>query len=161
MKPQSDNFECCPPFDPTPWDDKLFQWEKKRFVKDRVLTLFYYPVNFGKRITRLIHLIEDSDGKMEDWMCLSDHTSKWNMNIYAAVDKEIFMASNVEISGTFYSRVYEGHFRETDKWCADFTQHIKEKGMELEKMYMWYTTCPKCAKKYGKNYVVIIAKVRQ
>jgi len=24
---------------------------------------------------------------------------------------------------------------------------------------MWYTTCPKCAKKYGKNYVVIIAEV--
>jgi hypothetical protein len=25
-------------------------------------------------------------------------------------------------------------------------------------MYMWYTTCPKCAKVYGKNYVVILAK---
>jgi hypothetical protein len=24
---------------------------------------------------------------------------------------------------------------------------------------MWYTTCPKCAQKYGKNYVVIIAQV--
>lgn len=109
----------------------------------------------------MTHLIEDSDGKMEDWMCLSDHTSKWNMDIYAAVDKEIYMASNVEISGTFYSRVYEGSFRNTDKWCADFSQHLKEKGIEMEKMYMWYTTCPKCAKKYGKNYVVIIAKIHQ
>jgi hypothetical protein len=26
-------------------------------------------------------------------------------------------------------------------------------------MYMWYTTCPKCAKKYGKNYVTIIAQI--
>jgi hypothetical protein len=26
------------------------------------------------------------------------------------------------------------------------------------RMYQWYTTCPKCAKKYGKNYVVIIAQ---
>jgi len=24
---------------------------------------------------------------------------------------------------------------------------------------MWYTTCPKCAKVYGKNYVVTIAEV--
>jgi len=26
-------------------------------------------------------------------------------------------------------------------------------------MYFFYTTCPKCAKKYGKNYVVILAEV--
>ncbi len=25
--------------------------------------------------------------------------------------------------------------------------------------YMWYTTCPKCAKKYGKNHVVILGAV--
>jgi len=30
--------------------------------------------------------------------------------------------------------------------------------MKIEKMYMWYTTCPECAKKYGKNYIVKIAK---
>ncbi|MEI6680215.1 MAG: hydrolase [Mariniphaga sp.] len=24
-------------------------------------------------------------------------------------------------------------------------------------MYMWYTTCSKCAKKHGKNYVVILS----
>ncbi|WP_369688185.1 hydrolase [Anaerophaga thermohalophila] len=23
---------------------------------------------------------------------------------------------------------------------------------------MWYTTCPKCAKKYGKNYVAIVGQ---
>ena len=28
-----------------------------------------------------------------------------------------------------------------------------------DKMLEWYTTCPKCAKAYGKNYVVIIAEV--
>ena len=36
--------------------------------------------------------------------------------------------------------------------------------LEIEKLkmgkgYMWYTTCPKCAKKYGKNYVVILSEV--
>ena len=160
MNTQTKEFDCCPPFDPTPWDDKQFQWDRKRFVKDRVFTLFYCPVNFGKKITRLIQLVEASEGQMTDWMCLSDHTSMWNMDIYAAVDKEIYMASNVELSGSYYSRVYEGNFHESKKWCADFKQQLKAKGLEMEKMYMWYTTCPKCAKKYGKNYVVIVAKVR-
>ncbi len=29
----------------------------------------------------------------------------------------------------------------------------------LEMMYFFYTTCPKCAKVYGKNYTVLLAKV--
>jgi len=35
----------------------------------------------------------------------------------------------------------------------------KTNGFTIKKWYMWYTTCPKCAKKYGKNYVVIICQV--
>jgi hypothetical protein len=29
----------------------------------------------------------------------------------------------------------------------------------MEKMYFFYTTCPKCAKVYGKNYTVLLAKI--
>ncbi len=32
-------------------------------------------------------------------------------------------------------------------------------GKTMSKMYFFYTTCPKCAKKYGKNYVVILAQL--
>jgi hypothetical protein len=33
------------------------------------------------------------------------------------------------------------------------------KGKALQRMFFFYTTCPKCAKKCGKNYVVILGKV--
>ncbi|MFA6436615.1 MAG: hydrolase [Candidatus Paceibacterota bacterium] len=33
------------------------------------------------------------------------------------------------------------------------------KGKIKKKWYMWYTTCPKCAKVYGKNHVVIVGEV--
>jgi hypothetical protein len=33
------------------------------------------------------------------------------------------------------------------------------KDKEIEKIYFYYTTCPKCAKLYGKNYTVIFAKI--
>jgi hypothetical protein len=39
-------------------------------------------------------------------------------------------------------------------------KYIASKGRDIEKMYFFYTTCPKCAEHYGKNYVVILAKVR-
>ena len=32
--------------------------------------------------------------------------------------------------------------------------------LNIGKWYMWYTTCPKCAKKYGKNYVVIVGQIQ-
>ena len=151
--------ECCPPFDPVSWDDKTFEWTNKPFVKDSVFTIFYMPFGFGSAIKRVDKKVSAAGAVMTDWLCLSDHTSMWNMDIYVAVDKEVPGAENKFFSGTFYSKVYEGDFKDTDKWCKDYIQILKSKGMNMEKMYMWYTTCPKCAKKYGKNYVVIISRI--
>ncbi|MDP4267741.1 MAG: hypothetical protein Q8880_09965 [Bacteroidota bacterium] len=156
---RENNSVCCPPFDPTPWDDKVFDWENKKFIKDKVFTLFYMPVNFGQVMKRLDMKVKSADVSIPDYLCLSDHTSKWNMNVYLAVDKEIQGSENLLISGKFYSKVYEGPFSNTGKWCKDFENSAEAKGMKIKKMYMWYTTCPKCAKKYGKNYVVIIAEI--
>ncbi|MCX6232898.1 MAG: hypothetical protein NTZ33_15320 [Bacteroidetes bacterium] len=151
--------ECCPEFMPLPWDGKLFEWENKKFIKDKVSTFFYMPLNFGKVIKKLNTKIERASAEVPDWLCLSDHTSKWNMDIYLAVDREISDANNVSISGKFLSKVYEGDFKNTEKWMKDFESYTKKNNYKLEKWYMWYTTCPKCAKKYGKNYVVIIGKL--
>ncbi len=151
--------ECCPPFDPALWDNKFFEWNNKKFIKDKVFTLFYMPLNFGSAMVRLNKKVEAAGAKIPDWLCLSDHTSKWNMDLYLAVDKEIPNAENTTLSGKFFSKVYEGNFKETGKWCKDFDSYVKSKNMQMQKMYMWYTTCPKCAKKYGKNYVVIVAQI--
>lgn len=151
--------ECCPKFDPEPWDGKVIKWDNKKFIKDKVLTLFYMPINFGGVMKKLDRKIRKAGATIPDYLALSDHTSKWNMDIYLAVDKEIPDAENVTLSGKFLSKVYEGPFKDTKKWSADFEAYAKEQGHELGKWYMWYTTCPKCAKKYGKNYVVIIAEI--
>jgi hypothetical protein len=117
------------------------------------------PINFGAVISRLIGAVEKSKGATPDSLCLSEHTSKWNMNIYLAVDRPINGLENTSLSGEFLSKVYEGDFRDTGKWCEDFAIFAKQRNKIVEKMYMWYTTCPDCAKKYSKNYVVIIARI--
>ena len=151
--------ECCPKFDPKPWDEKLLEWKDKKFVKDRVFTFMYMPLNFGSVITKLMKKIESSNAKLDNNLSLSNHTSKWNMDLYIAVDKEISGAENVTLSGKYLSKVYDGDFKETGKWGEDFKKYAKEKGYKIKKWYMWYTTCPKCAKKYGHNYVVTIAEI--
>ncbi|MCE5332022.1 MAG: hypothetical protein LLF95_07760 [Bacteroidales bacterium] len=106
MSTQNKELECCPPFDPTPWDDQIFSWDQKPFIKDKVFTMFYMPVNFGSVMTRMNKLVEKANTQIPDWLCLSDHTSKWNMDLYLAVEKAIPGAENVLLNGTFYSRVY-------------------------------------------------------
>lgn len=150
---------CCPEFDPAPWDDKMIEWTNKRFLKDHVCTMFYMPLNFGKVMKRLNQQVAAADAAMPDWLCLSDHTTRWNMDLYLAVDKEIPGAANTTLSGKFYSKVYEGPFGNTGKWGKDYEALVKSKGLTIKKWYMWYTTCPKCAKKYGKNYVVLVGQV--
>ena len=152
--------QCCPQFDPKVWDEKLFEWNDKKFIKDKVFTFFHIPMNFGAVMKRLDEKVRSAHAAIPDWVCLSDHTSKWNMDVYLAVDKEIPDADNITVSGKFLSKVYEGPFKDTGKWSEDFTQYAQSKGLYITKWYMWYTTCPKCAKKYGKNYVAIVAEVK-
>ena len=79
--------------------------------------------------------------------------------MYLAVDREIPGAENVTLSGDFLSKVYEGSYEDTEKWTKDFYHYATQQGKEIKKWYMWYTTCPSCAKKYGKNYVAIVAEI--
>lgn len=151
--------ECCPKFEPSPWDDKVIDWNDKTFIKGKVKTFFYMPFGFGKVMTKLQNMVDKAGALIPDYLCLSNHTSKWSMDVLLAVSKPIEGADNIILSGKYYSRVYEGPFQDTGKWTVDFDKVAKEKGYQIKQMYMWYTTCPKCAKKYGKNYVVILAEI--
>jgi hypothetical protein len=161
LKPESETMStCCPEFDPAQWNDKIFEWDNKKFIKDYVCTILYIPINFGKVMKRLNKKVTEADVKISDWLCLSEQISRWNMGVYLAVDKEIPDAENITLSGKYYCKTYEGHFKDTGKWCNDYVNIAKSKGFKIIKMFMWYTTCPKCAKKYGKNYVAIISQIK-
>ena len=152
MKEKIQEAECCPKFDPKSWEGKTLGWKNKKFVKDRVFCLFYIPLNFGQVMTRL-------SGKLDGvGMCLSDQTSMWNMDVYVAVEKEVEGMENITLSGKFLTKVYEGEYENMGKWMEDFKKYI---GSKMERMYAWYTTCPKCAKKWGNNYVVMLGKVKE
>ena len=160
MKTDSDSKQiCCPEFNPIPWDDKTLEWKNKPFIKDKVYTFFYMPLNFSAVMKRFDQKLTKVNATMPDYLCLSDHTSKWNMDLYLAVDKEIPDVENTSLTGKYYSKVYEGPFRDTGKWMKDYENLTKSKGLAIKKQYLWYTTCPKCAKKYGKNYVVLIGQM--
>ncbi len=161
METQKKEVECCPPFNPAPWNDTFVDWTNKLFVKDHVCTLFYMPLNFGGVISRLMKKVDEAQASSPDYLGLSYHSSPWRMEISIGVSKPVVGLQNESLSGRFYSRVYEGKFSETGRWNKDFEEKAKARSLLLRKTYFWYTTCPKCAKKYGKNYVVILGEVQQ
>lgn len=150
---------CCPRFDPELWDRKEVTWNNKLFVKDRVASLFHIPINFGKVIRRNMKQIDGQKALEAPPVVLSDEISLWGSEMYIAVTKEVPEAAMAKISGTFLTKVYEGPYRNMRSWCLDMGGYVKSKGRELKKLYFFHTTCPKCAKAYGKNYVVLFAQV--
>lgn len=151
--------ECCPQFNPEPWDEKEFAWENRHFVKDRVTSIFHIPLNFGAVMKRNVGIIESANAKPETMVVLSDENSLWGADVYIEITKDIPGANMATISGTFVSKVFEGPYRDMRKWIKEMKIFVQGKGKHIQKMYFFYTTCPKCAKKYGKNYVAILAQV--
>jgi len=153
---------CCPQFDPIPWENKEIVWDNKMFVKDNTVCFMHVPLNINSMMKRIWGKVEKAGAgpDMKEWVMLSDESSLWKGIHYLAVSKEVPDAENVKISGTFLTKVFEGPYKDAGKWYKKMQELGIEKGVEIKKIYFYYTTCPKCAKKWGKNYVVGFLKVR-
>lgn len=151
--------ECCPEFDPAPWNEVELTWDNKRFVKDRVTSFLHIPLNFGSVMKRNMAVIEAAGAGLEKMVVLSDENSLWGADVYIEVTKDVPGVKMAGISGTFLSKVFEGPYCDMRKWITEMNAFVQGRGKELRKLYTYYTTCPKCAKKYGKNYVVLLAQV--
>ena len=47
--------ECCPKFNPEKWDNQVFDWYDKPFIKESMTTFFHLPLPkvLTKKITKL------------------------------------------------------------------------------------------------------------
>lgn len=150
---------CCEPFNPEPWDNKEITWNNKLFVKDHVISFLHMPLNFGQKVVKNLKLIEKANAKSPYQLMLTDENSLWGADLYIDVSKEVMGAEMAKISGTFLIKVFEGPYQNAGKWVQEMQNYVKSKGKTMKKLYFSYTTCPKCAKAYGKNYVVLFAQI--
>lgn len=150
---------CCRKFDPEPWDEKQITWEGKRFVKDRVTSFLHIPLNMGGKVVKNMKLMEAAGASNPEQIMLTDELSPWASDIYIATDKDVPGAQMAELSGTFVTKVYQGPYRDISKWIKDMNEWVTGRGSTYSKLYFSYTTCPRCAHAYGKNYVVLFARI--
>jgi hypothetical protein len=102
---------CCPPFDPTAWQDREVFGRDKPFLKDHVTCLFHVPLNMGRRILKDMALIEAAHAAPDRPLMLSDEQSPWGADIYIEVKKSVPGATLDQLSGTFLTKVFEGPLR--------------------------------------------------
>ena len=150
---------CCPRFNPESWDQQTFIFDNKLFVKSKTISFWHIPLNMGAVFPRVWKKIEQENAVGDSFLVLSYDPSPWRGEDYFAVTKDVSGEEMVRLSGTFLAKVFEGSFKEAKNWMKQMDDYVKSKGKTIKKFYFFYTTCPKCAKHYGKNYVVAFAEI--
>lgn len=142
---------CCPKFNPKDWDGQTFTFKNKPFVRFTVRSLFYIPLNMGVMITKVMKVVEQAGATdTSEHLMLSYDLSPWQSEHFLAVTKQVAGLKNIKLTGKFRTKVFEGPFQDAPKWIKAMNSK--------NKVYLYYTTCPKCMKVYGLNYVVALAK---
>lgn len=106
-------------------------------------------------------LIEKANAQAAYQLMLTDEKSLWGSDIFIDVAKKVPGANMTKLSGTFLTKVFEGPYQNAGKWAAEMHEYVNGKKRKIKKLYFSYTTCPKCAKAYGKNYVVLFAQMNE
>ena len=150
----------CPRFKPEPWDGQELHFDNKPFVSASTVSLFHVPLNMGSVFARTWNAIHDAHAENGNFLVLSHEDSAWHAEHLFAVSRPLPGAEMVTLSGDFLTKVFEGPYAAAKGWADEMKRWVDERGRKLEKLYFFYTTCPQCAKYYGKNYVVAIAKVK-
>ena len=120
----------------------------------------HIPLNMGSVIRKTWKQIEDAGAAPADeYLLLSTDPSPWRGEHYFAVTKNVPGAEMVELSGDYLTKVFEGPYREAGKWAKEMESFVGSTGRRLQKLYFFYTTCPKCARHHGKNYVVAFGEI--
>ncbi|MDP4276464.1 MAG: hypothetical protein Q8914_02420 [Bacteroidota bacterium] len=155
---------CCPKFDPQPWEGATHEWKDKLFLFDEMPQFMHMPLPgfYAKAIKRLWALAETDDARpdVKDFLMLNYDPSPWKCEFYMAVTKEVpAPAKTVKLSGSFISKTFDGPYHKVPEYIKETDAYLKSQGKTAKKYYLYYTTCPKCAKKYGHNYIVVFAEV--
>lgn len=155
--------ECCPLFDPTKWHHVHHSWQGRPFLKDSVPELFHIPLagTYSKAIARMWKKASDAGAAPEakDFLLLANDPSSFRGDLYMLLSKDIPDAPTVILEGNFFSKVFEVSYGEVSKCLSETSQFLSRNGMFSLKDYISYPYCPKCAKKYGHTYVVVLSKV--
>jgi hypothetical protein len=114
----------------------------------------------GAVFTRVGGRLEDAGAyDPAEYITLSREISPWRAEHLFVATKGVPDEEMVRVSGDFLTRVFEGPYSQMGEWARTMAAAAEAEGKPGAEVWFYYPTCPKCAKVYGKNYVVGLAKL--
>lgn len=160
MNMAADTTGCCPEFDPEGWDGRHLVFKDQPFVRATTRALLHVPLNMGSVFTRVQEHIEDAGAQAPDgYFVMSRDLSASEGEHLFAVTKDVPGEEMIRLSGEFIARVFEGPYRHAKSWDHDMRVAAEADGHVAKNVFMFYTTCPRCAKTLGRNFVVGLAEI--
>lgn len=146
---------CCPRFNPEGWDGAEMHFEDKPFLRATTRSIAHVPLDMGPVFTRALGHAEAA-GALDPHqsLVLSRDLSAFRGEHLFAVTRPVPDEEMTTLSGDFTTRVFEGPYSEVRHWHRQLEEEAAAKGRPAGAIWFYYTTCPKCAKVYGKNYVI-------
>jgi hypothetical protein len=149
---------CCPKFNPEGWDAQELHFSDKPFVKARSRSVLHVPLNMGSVFSRVLKHVEQAGALgADDFIVLSRDLSPWASEHLFAVAKSVPNEEMTTLTGDFVTKVFEGPYRQARRWHREMRRLGRDRNAAPAEIWFFYTTCPKCARAYGKNYVVGVA----
>jgi hypothetical protein len=152
---------CCPDVDLDRWDEKVHVWEDKLFLQDNVVQFMHIPLNMRRVVSRMWKRIEEAGAapETEDFLMLAYDPSPWKSEIHMYVTKDVPGGRMVRLSGTFFSKVFDGPYNAAPKWVKELDAILKEEG-KGQKYYFTTRAVPSAHKLQGKNPCVAFGHLR-
>jgi hypothetical protein len=152
---------CCARFNPAGWDGQRLHFDGKRFVRATTRSLLHVPLNMGSvfgRVQGHMAAVGAADGTQ--MLVLSRDPSAFTGEHLFAVTAEVPEEEMTTLSGDFLTRTFEGAYSEVRNWHNVMQSAAREAGYEPGEVWFFYTTCPACAKAYGRNPVVGVVALK-
>jgi hypothetical protein len=153
---QSDNTTgCCARFNASGWDAQALHFKDKPFVRATTHAIAHLPINMGRVFSRVLGKIDAAHAiDPEHAIVMSRDLSAFTGEHLFAVKHDVPGEENLTLSGNYLTKVFDGPFSDVTHWQDDMQTLAQAKGHKANAVWFYYTTCPKCAKVYGKNPVV-------
>ena len=151
--------QCCKEFNPDSLDGKEINLNGRKFLKKRYACFFHVPINIGQVMKQTCAIASEAQAMPEDALWLCDENSPWGADLYLEINKDLPGQITSSLDGIYLCKIFDGPYKEMPKWIEEMKEFVEKKGKKTDKILAYYTTCPKCSKKYGHNYVGLLAKI--
>jgi len=154
---------CCPVFDPARWNEQMYTWENKMFIRGTIPQILHFPLpGMIKRIMKKLWkqaTVADAVPGREDFLILTHDLSPWKCEFYFLVTHPVPGSENILLSGTYFTKVFDGPYHLVPQFINEMDILLAQRDMLAKRYYFYAGDCPICDRKYVRNNIVAFAEI--